>query len=1200
MIIQNAKVHILFIFLPIFFVSAAIGQMPSLVSYFPFDANFNDTLGSHDATNHGAELLADGVSGGCVEFVSSEGDYLNLGNVLDLETELRNDFSISLWMKKAPFVLDSTPNNDDFVFSVSAPTPSGEGLLFDTWAPDPAPSDYRVGVHVSGGGWTQNIDYDLVSTNWAFWVVTKSTETGVIIYKNGELFIDSSSHTNPINYSSSRHYFSVGAGMNSNGEMYHFLNGQIDELKIWDGVISSSEVQQLYNAPSSDRVSVSVLVVDENGGAPIEGALVKLFRYGVAYDEEVSGSDGYSHLSTIHYSPLDQYYCVTVEYNGRSAFPQLGEPGLMGVGDIASLTIPVSSCYELKGAVADAFNEQLITGAQVELYKEGSTEAIDTTIETDEHGHFRVFVEESGFYYFKAIKVGLIGEPAVTDTLYEGGTSSSFEVSSEHLVQNLGTLFLESKVVVLVHGIKSNHLAWKPENGTFNWEQELRDQDSGWTVLNGIDLPGQLFGFELYGFATIREQAQYLGEAIEAVGVQSVNIVAHSQGGLVSRYYNEILNQGTPKVNKLIALATPHHGSPVAFYDYGLRLFLIAGTGFSPLATMALWEFTEYTGSFLPALVDLRPNSVRLRQLNQGGIWSWDWAGSCYLDDPNPEVLIQTKTSYATVAGTDPGWSLLYMTLDGLQGPFCWETDGVVPAESARLFNEGPNIHNYLARDIENVGNVHHKDEQRDVVGILENQGIRNWVYARLAQPGSLWPEDSSFEGIKEGENKSTEWSTGGGQEFVISNNETHQDAFAVDSCDSLQVMWSWFDGQVELQFQTPSGVWIDSTYAANNDDVEFLIDRFAKFGLVKFSFPEIGNWDFEAICSWAGFDQNILVTTSLAGASTIGIQIVPVSDEPFTDRVLYVEVKNDAQTPVLDAVVTTDWHGPSDSEGQLLLLDDGMVDDEIAEDGIYSGRLELDQMPGTTSLDVEVFSEGVNGFYRRAFLSIREEQISDVAISSNGLTATSARGLALSPVTLGTSITNNGTQDMDVRVVFSLEDGTVLQTEDLIALGGNNVECEATHFPVEEGVYNYSVTMIPLGSGVDEFLGNNSSSTSIFIGAAVSGVPDEVDGPHEDGENGNVPSGKRVGILTAYPNPFNPKTNLKFVQGQAGKVEVRVFDVRGRLVKDLFSGIKTKGEFELFWAGEANDGSPSVTGVYFVHFRSGGIEDCKKIVLIK
>jgi hypothetical protein len=68
---------------------------------------------------------------------------------------------------------------------------------------------------------------------------------------------------------------------------------------------------------------------------------------------------------------------------------------------------------------------------------------------------------------------------------------------------------------------------------------------------------------------------------------------------------------------------------------------------------------------------------------------------------------------------------------------------------------------------------------------------------------------------------------------------------------------------------------------------------------------------------------------------------------------------------------------------------------------------------------------------------------------------------------------------------------------------------------------------------------------------------------------------------LTASPNPFNPGTTLRFELGSAGPVQLRIFDVQGRLVRTVLREIRRAGRHEVVWNG-VDDGNHGVaSGVY-------------------
>lgn len=72
--------------------------------------------------------------------------------------------------------------------------------------------------------------------------------------------------------------------------------------------------------------------------------------------------------------------------------------------------------------------------------------------------------------------------------------------------------------------------------------------------------------------APIEELAHQLSEKIEEVLVltksNQVDIIGHSMGGIVARYYIEQMN-GAKKVNKLITLGSPHNGTKIAVFGIG-------------------------------------------------------------------------------------------------------------------------------------------------------------------------------------------------------------------------------------------------------------------------------------------------------------------------------------------------------------------------------------------------------------------------------------------------------------------------------------------------------------------------------------------------------------------------------------------------------------------------------------------------------
>ena len=84
------------------------------------------------------------------------------------------------------------------------------------------------------------------------------------------------------------------------------------------------------------------------------------------------------------------------------------------------------------------------------------------------------------------------------------------------------------------------------------------------------------------------------------------------------------------------------------------------------------------------------------------------------------------------------------------------------------------------------------------------------------------------------------------------------------------------------------------------------------------------------------------------------------------------------------------------------------------------------------------------------------------------------------------------------------------------------------------------------------------------------------------------------------YPNPFNPVTKVSFVLERAGHANVPVYDVQGRLIKELIDGLQAAGPGSVVWDGSDLDGQRAASGVYFVQVLSGGQKADHKMVLLK
>jgi hypothetical protein len=85
------------------------------------------------------------------------------------------------------------------------------------------------------------------------------------------------------------------------------------------------------------------------------------------------------------------------------------------------------------------------------------------------------------------------------------------------------------------------------------------------------------------------------------------------------------------------------------------------------------------------------------------------------------------------------------------------------------------------------------------------------------------------------------------------------------------------------------------------------------------------------------------------------------------------------------------------------------------------------------------------------------------------------------------------------------------------------------------------------------------------------------------------------------YPNPFNPITKIEFSVPKAGDVSVKIYNVRGELVRTLVDEHMDASDLVVReWNGTDNHGASVASGVYFYETRTNGNVKVNKMALVK
>jgi len=83
-------------------------------------------------------------------------------------------------------------------------------------------------------------------------------------------------------------------------------------------------------------------------------------------------------------------------------------------------------------------------------------------------------------------------------------------------------------------------------------------------------------------------------------------------------------------------------------------------------------------------------------------------------------------------------------------------------------------------------------------------------------------------------------------------------------------------------------------------------------------------------------------------------------------------------------------------------------------------------------------------------------------------------------------------------------------------------------------------------------------------------------------------------------PNPFNPATVLRFDLSQASRVQLQIFDLRGRKVRTLVDETLPAGQYSRRWDGRDDAHTGVASGVYIGSLSAGGKSQAQRMTLVR
>ncbi len=197
---------------------------------------------------------------------------------------------------------------------------------------------------------------------------------------------------------------------------------------------------------------------------------------------------------------------------------------------------------------------------------------------------------------------------------------------------------------------------------------------------------------------------------------------------------------------------------------------------------------------------------------------------------------------------------------------------------------------------------------------------------------------------------------------------------------------------------------------------------------------------------------------------------------------------------------------------------------------------------------------------------------------------------------------------------------GQVFVYDSVITGHGTNIECNHRTVDYEAGIVlgengsgnNSIIRTDPLSIDIANNSGIEIMAENCFWYPMSLGEPDPIISGYSvdydpwltampnHGLDGVVPATHHSLQLTAGPNPFNPQTTIRFALDRSQDVSLVVFDVAGRAVRTLHSGVLDAGPQAMVWNGKDSRGSAVATGTYFAQVRTADGVQTQKLLLIK
>ena len=607
--------------------------------------------------------------------------------------------------------------------------------------------------------------------------------------------------------------------------------------------------------------------------------------------------------------------------------------------------------------------------------------------------------------------------------------------------------------VILLHGIWSS----KEKMETHKLYKDLKGQ----FYTKSVEYNG---GIIKSSAGDIRRYAGKLNDEIDAIkldtGAKKVDIVAHSMGGLVARWYVQQRNKND--VGKLIMIGTPNHGADLAnLPKAALKSILekyFAGDSILLEYNMDSLIDQIFSNSNV-AIFELAPHSKFLQQLNGNDGCAYDIENGKAYDDKRSE-----SCRYSVIISEHWFPTLTHMHLKinvfgshDLDSFWATSGDGVVPRFSAKLSD---------------VSIWFEDDSSHDRQ--VESQGIINQVISLLQQQDNLIQYRSSPHlEEKIGSDKIPVYWTDPIEETIDQGEVKFYNITIDPNSTKAHFLVVWDNGTLNAALFAPDGSEIEMQSEGNS-------------AYCSVQSPEPGNWTAKiSPLNIPLSGANLTVQAFIQNSLFIGVY-TEKNHFDLLEPIKITAYLGNSESGFADALVKANISKPDGTTDTITLYDDGLHNDNQTADGIYSNEYTNSSSFGRYNIMVSASgSMDDYDFDRETFTTVWIEQYPDLIANSSMIKFSNDSPITGDNITITTEISNIGDSDAsNASVLFYDNDPAtgILIGEDVINIGPGESSLASIPWTATSGWHDIHVLISPFNEFMEDSYENNNASKLIII----------------------------------------------------------------------------------------------------------------------